>query len=366
MKRRFLELWIVRVLEHDSHKCLKAILYLLSLCFRAAVSVRVYCYDRGWKKIQDMQLPVVCIGNITAGGTGKTPLVDKLAQDIKHRVKLAIVSTGYRSIGVTRHDVIAPYDKKGRRVAATYCGDEPFLLQQHLKDVPIFLSKDRKKAIEVARHRGAEIILLDDGLQRRSILKQLVVVVLSAKDVFGKGYYLPRGFLRESPHRLKSADFLCVTGVKITKEEFQYLTCQLRQYSPAKIIGAEIQAQRIKGEKVLELSQVKGKKVGVFCGIGRPQSYMETLDALGVQRVATLISPDHCLPHPKEWDLFLKKAHDTGAEMILCTEKDFVKISFSKYDLLPLSYVESTLNIVHGIQHYQELKEQLVDLAHKG
>jgi tetraacyldisaccharide 4'-kinase len=362
MKVRYLELWVLRTIESSSYSWGKPILYVLSLCFQGLVKLKAYSDVRTCKKRYVSKIPVVCIGNITAGGTGKTPLVEKLAQDLKEHIPLAVISTGYRSLGVTRHDVITPRDRKNRLVTPSYCGDEPYLLHQHLPDVPIFVSKNRKKALEIAHLQDKKLALLDDGFQRRSIAKDLIVVVLTARDLFGKGYYLPRGFLRDSPERLEEADFLCLTGTGVTREDLDQMTLELKAYSSAPIMVAEMTPQKIKGAKTLSLETIKGKKVGVFCGIGRPESYMETVQTLGVEPVATLIAPDHCLPHPKRFNKFLQIAYSRGAEMVLCTEKDFVKITDSQYNALPVCYVESKLNIVHGVEHYEALKNEIIAL----
>lgn len=358
-----IELFVLKVIESKTHKACKAFLYILSLAYRLISLIQSCHYKIGWKKSVRMPVPIVCIGNITAGGTGKTPFVQMLAKDLQDHLRLAIVSTAYRSKGVTKDDVITPQDRQGRKVAAQYCGDEPAQLHQHLPTVSILLSKDRMKAVKVAHAQGAQLVLLDDGLQHRSIMKNITVVVVSAKDPMGLGYYLPRGLLRESPRQLKHADFLCITGVGLRQEEFEEVSRKLNHYSKARVIGAEIRPLTIKGDTELELGQLKGKKIGAFCGIGRPQNYMQSLQGLGVEIVAKLVIPDHCSPSPKEWKSFMESSVDQGAELVLCTEKDFVKIQGSHYNSLPISYVESELKVVYGRDHYKALQDHIIQLT---
>lgn len=360
------EKFVIDVIENKSSHFLHKILYILSSCFKCIVLIRAYLYDKGWKKTRKGELPIVCIGNITAGGTGKTPLVERLAQDLRQDIRLAIISKGYRSLGVSRKDVISPVDRCDRTVSSVYCGDEPFLLKKHLPDVDVFLSKDRELAIKVAKKRNVELVLLDDGFQMRALAKDLIIIVLHAKDLFGLGYYLPRGYLRESPKRLKEANLLCITQNQFDPVPFEDLCEQIKPYSSAKIIGAHIIPKGVKGALVLALEELKGKKIGVFCGIGRPKSFLETLHALGVDSVEALFMPDHHAPCEEELERFARLCGDKGAEILLCTEKDFVKIVNTHYHLLPVCYLETELNIIHGKNYYEEFKMQIISLAKKG
>lgn len=365
-RKRSLEKVIISSIERKEPHLLQRLLYLLSISFKGIVLFRSYLYDNGWKKVQKGDLPIVCIGNITAGGTGKTPLVQKLAQDLKGDIKLAIISKGYRSIGVSGRDVISPIDRHHREVSAIYCGDEPFLLKKRLADIEVLLSKDRMLAIKAAKKKNIDLVLLDDGFQMRSLAKDLVVIVLHAKDLFGQGYYLPRGYLRDSPKRLKEADLLCITQNQLNAIPFENLCKMIRLYSLAPIIGAHIMPTGIKGVKCLDISSLKGKKVGVFCGIGKPNSYLETLEALKVEVVETLFMPDHKIPCEEELQHFACTCRDKGAEILLCTEKDFVKIVNPHYYLLPICYLETELNIIYGKDQYEAFKAKILVLAKKG
>jgi tetraacyldisaccharide 4'-kinase len=359
-----LETFIIKNIEEHKSPALCHVLYGMSLLFKAGATLRGYIYDKGWKKSKKASIPIICIGNITAGGTGKTPFVYRLACDLKSSMKLAIISKGYRSLGVTHQDVITPIDKSFREVDSTYCGDEPFLLKKRLPEVEVLLSKNRGLAIQVAKKRGVEAVILDDGFQMKSLIKDLVVVMLAAKDLFGKGFYLPRGYLRDSPKRLQEADLICITQNPLQPLSFKPLVEEIRRYSTAPIIGAYMQPTGIKGQLSLECSQVKGKKVGVFCGIGRPVSYLETLRYLEVDIVETLLMPDHCLPSESQFTHFSHSCKTKGAEILLCTEKDFVKIVNPHYDLLPICYVETYLDIVYGQEDYEVFKEKILRIVH--
>lgn len=365
-KKIYIEKTLIDIIENKKPHFFHKILYACSVLFKYIVLLRAYLYDKGWKRVQKGDLPIVCIGNITAGGTGKTPLVERLAQDLRHEIRLAIVSKGYRSIGVSKRDVISPIDSYNKEVDSIYCGDEPFLLKKHLPDVEILLSKDRHLAIKVAKKKNVEIVLLDDGFQMRSLAKDLILLVLHAKDLFGLGYYLPRGYLRESPHRLKEANLLCITQSHFDSIPFEDLHEKIRPYSSSKVIGAHITPKSIKGALALDLDSLQGKRAGVFCGIGKPKSYIEMLKALGVDIVEILLMPDHYIPYERVLQDFAWSCKHKDAEILLCTEKDFVKIVHSHYHLLPVCYLETELNIVYGKNHYEEFKAKIIDLAKKG
>ena len=359
-----LEKQVIQCIERDSRsigdRWQKASLHILSKCFQSIVNVRAYFYDRGWKKSKKAVLPVVCIGNITAGGTGKTPFVNLLIQDLKSLTKLAVISTGYKAQGVSKYDVITPLDQYGRFVQATYCGDEPYLLKKQHPDVHVFVSKNRFLALDIAKKNELQIALLDDGFQMKSLKKELSIILMSADNLFGYDYYLPRGYLRESPTRLKEVQFICITQVQ--GHCFDKLCEQLAPYTSAKIMGAQMVPQRIVGDRNWALDQIKGKKIGVFCGLGNPVAYIRSLEQLGTEIVATLVLNDHATPTLKQWELFNEQCRQKQAELLVCTAKDFCKIQDVKREL-PISYLESELTIVHGHNHYRTLKQKILQLA---
>jgi tetraacyldisaccharide 4'-kinase len=183
---------------------------------------------------------------------------------------------------------------------------------------------------------------------------------MCADNLFGYSHYLPRGYLRESPKKLKEAQFICITQVE--GHSFDKLCEQIAPYTSAKIIGAQMVPQKIVGDKNWDLDQIKGKKVGVFCGIGQPAAYMRSLEQLGAEIVATLVVNDHSTATSKEWERFIEACLQKHVELLLCTEKDFVKIHNIKREI-PISYVESRLRILHGSKYYRALKQKILQLA---
>jgi tetraacyldisaccharide 4'-kinase len=197
----------------------------------------------------------------------------------------------------------------------------------------------------------------------RSLAKDLTIIVLSARDLFGKGYYLPRGYLRDSPRRLKEAHYLCLTYETIEPKTPEVLQQQLAPYSNAKVIGAKLVPKGFKGWKRVSLEAFKGKKVGVFCGIGNPHRYVESIQTLGAEVVLSLFTVDHCLPGDREFKDFVHGCNQRGAEALVCTEKDFVKIGNPGYHPIPTYYLECGLTIIHGLEYYEELQREIYQLT---
>lgn len=353
---------VIKVIESDRPSITRFILYLLSLLYSAGLFCKNIVYAFGFKKPKRAPIPVICIGNIVAGGAGKTPFVEKLAQDLEGLIKVAIISKGYKSCGSSKKKVISPVDKQGNWVLPKFCGDEPFLLKKHLPHLDILISKDRLLAIKKAAERGADLALLDDGFQRLSLYKDINIIVLSAKNLFGKGCYLPRGYLRDSPSRLKEADLLCVTQLSSEPSEYQQICKRLSKYSQAKVIGGLYEPIRIKGALHLNLDELKGRKIGVFCGIGSPKQFLRQVEELGCEIVDVLTSQDHELPNKENFYNFSFKCQALGSSLLLCTEKDFVKIQDSSYNVLPVCYLESRFVILHGKNHYHDLISKIVNL----
>ena len=337
-------------------------LYLLSRGFEVLVKTKLLLYKKKWLLPKKNPVPTVCVGNITVGGTGKTPFVNLLLQDLKPQLRLAVISTGYKGRGVTKKEVIKPLDCHGKVVPANYCGDEPSLLQRRHPDVEVLICKDRRLALQEAHKRKIQVALLDDGFQRKSIKKDLSVILMRAEQLFGNGYYLPRGFLREPPIALQEAQFICITDVE--KAQFENLCQKIRPYSKAKIMGGLLKPVSVKGDKPFSLEGLCWKKVGVFCGIAHPNNFLRVLENLGAYCVETLFVGDHEVPDRSRWDSFIQSCLNKQVELVMCTEKDFVKIE-AKSRTLPIGYLEMEYEVCYGLKHYIALKQKIYELSKK-
>jgi len=288
---------------------------LLSLVYGLAVSVIA-----GFYLIRPRRLgcKVISVGNITLGGTGKTSLVECLAVKLalKGR-KVAVLSRGYgmRSGGA------------GCRIA-----DEPAMLQNNLPQARVLVDKDRiRSASSAVRDYGADTVVLDDGMQQWRIFKDLEIISIDSRDPFGNMRLIPAGFLREPLWVLKRADSFVLTQVG-TGQDTLPLTLKLKKINPRALIAESRHAFESfvsldKPGQVLGADAFKGKKALIFSGIGNPLAFEDTVRSLGIDAAETLRFDDHHAYTQADIDAVIRRAGDMGAEAIITTEKDAVKIS---------------------------------------
>jgi tetraacyldisaccharide 4'-kinase len=280
----------------------------LSLLYGFVMSVRGLLYRLGLRHRIKVAAPVVVVGNLTVGGTGKTPLVAWLSSHLAAcGLRVAIVSRGYggRARGVTRVTVHS---------RASEVGDEPLLLARRAA-ATVFIGKDRVAAAEAAVKDGADVVVCDDGLQHLALARQCEIVVIDGQRGFGNGSVLPRGPLRESPRRLRRVNAVVMNGA-ITRPEFQL---------PKFVTGTRFDMQMRPGDArpvagggaLRSLSSFRGSGVHAVAAIGNPQRFFDTL------RNAGLTVYEHPMP---DHHAFKSGDLNFGDDLpVLMTEKDAVK-----------------------------------------
>ncbi|HUD01417.1 MAG TPA: tetraacyldisaccharide 4'-kinase [Rhabdochlamydiaceae bacterium] len=313
----------------------RSLLRALSYLYRTGVALRNEAYDVGVLKAHDAGLPVVSVGNIIAGGTGKTPFVKFLAEELLKKFQVAILSRGYRSDAEMTGAVL----QVTPQTDVASCGDEPFWLAHYLPKAQVWVGKNRIESARRAKENGADIVLMDDGMQHRQLKRDIEIVLVDGEDPFGKGFFLPRGLLRDSPERLKKAD--CIVVIQPISEQIE---SQLRQFTDAPIILAQ---------RKTDVS-LKGKKVAVFCAIGKPQKFLQAVRDAGGEIVASFFKPDHDPFYPEELNKF---AEESSADILVCTEKDQVKLKFQCS--LPIIPLTSRLEISESNADWQELLNKI-------
>lgn len=342
---------------------LKGALFAMSGFFEMGVKLRNMAFDRQWIKEKRVAIPVISIGNIIAGGTGKTAFIQRLAKDLNRYGKISILSRGYRSqiekVGGSLHLI------EQSRITPDVCGDEAYLLFKSLPDAVLFVGKDRVLNAERAVYHEANVILLDDGMQYRSLHRDVEIVMLHGDDLYGKGFYLPRGYLRDSPKRLEQADVIAVNHVH-DLNHFHAVEKEIRKWTEAPVFGTRMVPQEIEtvcGERHRDL---KDRRVAVFCGLGKPESFFKTVKEMGGTVAETWILPDHRAPSEEELVHFAEQSVERGCDMILCSEKDWVKLPLSTDLPLPLGYLKAEMEVVTGKESYQDLLKQIGGLIKKG
>lgn len=328
------------------------LLWLMSWPFRLFIACRNFLFDRGWVSTYSSPIPVVMsIGNIVVGGTGKTPVTLMLANEFYDEFFIGILSRGYRSLAEKLPIPVVLSKGEGPLQSASFCGDEPFLLSQNLPRAYVVVGRNRHKASDIAARAGVQLILLDDGMQHRRLARDFEVVVMDTIDLFGQGYYLPRGFLREGAHSLSRADLIVLNHVE-DKNAFEAIKKQVSKYTKAIIVGTCMEVVSIKTMDGETMPSIHGKKVGVFCGIAHPEYFQETVIQQGGEIVASAFTSDHLILDYSTLETFAIRCKEMGAEMLLCTEKDKVKIDEMTTFTLPIVWVKMRLKLVEGEEEW--------------
>ncbi len=271
--------------------------------------------------------PVISVGNLTLGGTGKTPFVAHLARRMRFEGRLpAILSRGYgrRSKGVV---VVSAGD--GPLVSAEEGGDEPVALALRLPGVVIVVARRRVEAARAAGELGANIFILDDGYQHMAVERDANLLLLDGKDPFGGARFPPRGRLREPLSALARADAFIFTRVERDTPPEEALATLAHWNPGAPVFSARLKPAGLYDEKgaPIEGNALTGRRFVAVCGVAQPASFTATLASLDLFPEETLVFRDHQRYGPRDIALIHRRAEASGGSWILTTEKDAVKLS---------------------------------------
>jgi tetraacyldisaccharide 4'-kinase len=301
------------------------------------VAARNAAFDRGLLPRQAAGVPVVSVGNLTLGGTGKTPLVAWVARALAARgLRPAVVSRGYGA-------------------AAGGVSDEALELAVVLPDVPHVADRDRVAAARRAAAAGASAVVLDDGFQHRRLARDVDIVAVDATDPFGCGRLFPRGLLREPLAGIGRADAIVLTRSDAVdagrRDEIRArLAAAGRGRRPT--VWAEA-VHRPVGLRTWDgpgrpLDALRGPRVAAFAAIGNPAAFRRTLESLGAVLVDFQSLPDHHAYAPTDLERLGRRAADAGADLVVTTLKDLVKIRRPELSGRPLTALEIALEVVAG------------------
>lgn len=362
MKLRDLEFYFFAVIRNQRNgffpAMLRTLLLPLSWIFRWIVACRNFAFDNGWLSRYFPPVPlVISVGNIVVGGTGKTPVALMLAKEFYSDFSLAILSRGYRSKVENLPSPVWLSRGEGPIYPASFCGDEPFLLAQNLPKALIFVGRDRHKASIMAAKAGAEIILLDDGMQHRRLARDLEVIVMDARDLFGQSHFLPRGFLREDIKSLARAHLIILNNLDEC-HDFASQKELISHYSTAPIIGTRLKVNAFFDFDGYRIETLKEKRVGIFCGIAHPDYFEQTVENEKAHILGKHIISDHQTFDQQELHRFALNCQKSGAEMLICTEKDRVRFGDSLKLPLPVAWIQMQLAIVEGASDWAEFIAQ--------
>lgn len=326
---------------------LRAVLRVVEMPYALAMRLRNWRYDSGRAPVAHVDAPVICIGNLTLGGTGKTPMVEWLARLLRERnLRVAIVSRGYGAEAGARND-------------------EALELEQRLPDVPHLQNVNRAEAAQTAVEEfAAEVILLDDGFQHRRLARDFDLVLLDAAEPFGYQHVFPRGMLREPVTGLKRADAVLLSRADMVDTTVrEQIKQQVTRLAPNAVWAeATHRPQRwlAASGATQPLEALAGKKVGAFCGIGNPAGFQHSLERCGCQVAALRAFDDHHAYTRDNVEQLAAWARELQVDALVCTHKDLVKLGVDRIGSVPLWALVIGLEFLAGQAELVEALEAVL------
>ncbi len=359
---RRLELFYLKVIRKQKrgphYSLLRFFLWLLSFPYRLVVLIRNFAYDHGIFSRYTPPIPlVISVGNIVSGGAGKTPVTLLIAEQFYQETPLAVLSRGYRSEAEKLSHPVIVSKGNGPLHPASYTGDEAYLTAERFPKAMVVVSRNRMKAANAAARMGAKLILLDDGLQHRKIARDKEVVVLDLNDPYGLGYYLPRGLLREGKSALKRADLIILNHAQ-DENKYEKIKRDISHYSTAPIVATRLEVSGVLSYPANESIEISNKKIALFSGIAHPDYFRETVKGLDCEVLGELILGDHEAIDLDLLEDFAKKMMSLGANYLVCTEKDRVKLPEETSSPLPIVWIKTTLKVVDGEEAFKKFIDQ--------
>ena len=359
-------------------------LQVCSYLFSGIVQLRLWLYRNRILRDQPLGCLVVVVGNLTVGGTGKTPIVEMFAKALRDRGrKVGILSRGYKSktpplwqkwwfwLNHTEEEpprVVS--DGTNVLLDSEVAGDEPYMLARNLPGVVVLVDKNRVKAGAYAiKHFGCDTLVLDDGFQYLPLKGRLNLLLVDKTNPFGNGFLLPRGILREPIKHLKRASYVFLTKSRGVRDE--ELEAMIRKFNPdAEIIECAHKPQYLQrvdnGEPFrqaqgaepvaarLPLTALAGRKIGAFSGIAAPESFEAFLRETGARLEYSRRFLDHYRFTTEDLATVFAEARQAGAEIMLTTEKDAVRLPADEKFPLPCYYLRLEIEILRGAADFKE------------
>lgn len=316
--------------DGPSTAVVKPLLEVASQAYTVGNSIVKSCYDKKMIARKKFKFPVISVGNLTWGGTGKTPFVEYLARRVGERRKIPLVLT------------------RG------YSHDEVEQFRHHIPKAVIGVGKDRYKiGVEASTQRNVDIAILDDGLQHWPIERDLDIVMINALDPFGNGKVIPRGILREPMQALGRADMVVISHTNlITKEELNALKNKISDYAPkATLVDSYLEPlffYRAKKKTRVSLNRLENQKVTTFSGVGTPRSFQMLLTRFNIKPTRNFEFTDHHNYSKKDLAEVQEISIAAGTEEIITTEKDFYRSPQMIADTLNPLILATRLRIASG------------------
>ena len=358
---------------------LRWLLLALSGIFRGIVQARLWLYRHRLFRERNPGVIVISIGNLTVGGTGKTPVVEMFARTLQDGGRrVAILSRGYKAkkpplfrrlqrkwLGMERRKPRVVHDGQTLLLDSRFAGDEPFMLAKSLGNVVVLSYKDRvRSALYAIQKLGCDTLILDDGMQYLALRHRLEICLIDRQAPFGNEFLLPRGTLREPPANLRRANYVFIT--KCADAGNAELIARIREYNrTAEIIQTTHQPLYLQdlytGER-LPLSALDGKYIAAISGIARPESFEEKLTQLGAELVFSKQFADHHRFTDQELAEFHQRCVRRDLDFAVTTEKDAVRFP-AKFDAqdVPIVFLRVEIEILSGHESWQKLVDRICE-----
>lgn len=352
---------VIRGWEHGFSAGPRVVLSTLAGGYRGLLGAREWLYGRGLLQSRRLPCPVISIGNLTVGGTGKTPAVELAAQTLGELGRrVAIVSRGYRrrSSGV---QVVA--DTASVRLDPVDAGDEPFLLARRLPGVAVVVGANRYEAARLAVERfGATAIVLDDGFQHRTLVKDVEIVMVRARNPWGNGQLLPHGPLREPLAALARAALVVAAGAE-RREDLEEVEEAVHRHAP----GVPVVAARYVPVECWEASRLRPRpsddlgrrRLVAFAGLASPEGFARTLATLNVEVAHFETFVDHHWYTAADLAALDARAAALHAEGLVTTEKDWVRLRDVARPRRPIHVVSVRLELLEGRNDWRRVFERI-------
>jgi tetraacyldisaccharide 4'-kinase len=371
-----LETYLLSVLEGTRKgkwpTTLRVIMQGLSWIFAIVVQIRLWLYKHRIIRPSTLGCQVISVGNLTVGGTGKTPVVEVFARNLQQQGrKVAILSRGYKSKElpflqkmvqrITTGKIETPprvvSDGKRLLLDSWTAGDEPYMLASNLPEVSVVVDKDRVKAGKYAiKELGCDTLILDDGFQYLKLGHRLDIALVDRTNPFGGGHLLPRGLLREPMRNIKRAGFIFIT--KCGEQGEPELKEQLRRMNPhAEISECRHAAKYLKevfADQTYPLEKLKGMKIAAVSAIAVPESFENALRGFGAEIVYTRRFADHHRFTQQEIINTINRSIKRGADAILTTEKDAVRFPFVDRRDIPVIFMRVEIEMLSGEEEFMD------------
>ena len=340
----------------DSPGVLGLPLFIMSSLYGAGVAVKNYAYDSGRIKSHKAPVSIISVGGVTIGGAGKTPVTQLLAEKLfQSGAKVGVLSRGYGS----SHDLLFHVVSDGDDLSSPppFSADEPYMMAKNLPGVPVVCAPDRVLGVDIMCEKfKLDVIILDDGYQRRSISRDLNILTMDAASPFGvNGKLFPRGVLREPTECIKRADLVVLTSndtvsIERVEEIAKKIEAACGEEKDIVVMQGSVGDYKTVDDKTTEPPD---GPMFLFSGIANPARFVKTVKSKGRNVVGFMEFPDHHQYTKNDIDTITAEAIKAGAKYLVTTEKDAVRLLTLKKLLnnIPILYLPYRLTITNGENH---------------